>query len=292
MNRLFAESPLRLPRTSVFLVMRSILLLAVLSGFADQGVIGAADPPADSETDAAARLEFMLDSAEEYEVRLTTEDNRALAPHGEALLRFNNPVSGLRDGVLVMWKDGPRPAVFGQLFQIQDGQWIHEFQSVAQAPLQFLRDGESMWAPRTAAPEFVLMEAAPPAAGRSTRLRQMRMLADRFSAVEDFKISPTEPAGEKSRLRLLPTPLYRYDTDAGELVDGAVFGFVHSTDPELLLVIEARRDGDKTSWHYALAAMTCWGIQAQLDEEDVWSSPERNGTSTPRDLYHVWSYQP
>ena len=31
-----------------------------------------------------------------------------------------------------MWKDGARPAVLAQVFQLKDGQWIHEVQSLAE----------------------------------------------------------------------------------------------------------------------------------------------------------------
>ena len=48
-------------------------------------------------------------------------------------------------------------------------------------------------------------------------------------------------------LRLLPQPLYRYEPNDGDspMVDGAVFGYVWTigTDPEVLLVVEARRAG-------------------------------------------------
>jgi hypothetical protein len=33
-------------------------------------------------------------------------------------------------------------------------------------------------------------------------------------------------------------------------------------------------------------------VQAQLDGEEVWTSPERFAASTSSGLYHVWVYQP
>jgi hypothetical protein len=54
----------------------------------------------------------------------------------------------------------------------------------------------------------------------------------------------------------LSTPLYRYEKPPGDVLEGAVFAFVLGTDPELLLVLEARRDEGATVWQYALARMT------------------------------------
>jgi hypothetical protein len=77
-------------------------------------------------------------------------------------------------------------------------------------------------------------------------------------------------------LRLLPTPLYRYDPKESEtavsfLKDGALFAFVMGTDPEVILLLEAvERDG-KSSWQFAFARATGWGAEASLGDKVVWS---------------------
>lgn len=250
-----------------------------------------ADPASDAAKpdDAQARLDYMLKSAGKYLV--TDGDERQLELHADPLLRFNNTVSGVPDGVLVMWKDGARPAAFAQVFQIKDGLWIHEAQSVARSPLRFELDGESKWTPREAAPEFKMLDGAPtPAGSPGARRLQTRQLVERFTGTDDFKISPSDAESERSELRRLPTPVYRYSAPDAGVIEGAVFAYVHGTDPELLLILEARREGDVSGWYYALAAMTCWGVQARLDGEEVWTSPERFGSSTAGDLYHVWVF--
>ena len=59
----------------------------------------AADPAADATAadDAQARLEYMLESAGKY--RVTADDERLLELHADPLLRFNNTVSGVPDGI-------------------------------------------------------------------------------------------------------------------------------------------------------------------------------------------------
>lgn len=46
-----------------------------------------------------------------------------------------------------------------------------------------------------------------------------------------------------------PTPLFQYHTEqSADFLNGAVFTFCQGTDPELQLVIEARRDRGEPQW--------------------------------------------
>jgi hypothetical protein len=152
-----------------------------------------AQPPADPQDRAAERLAYMQAAAAEYEVALARDPSTPLPLHPEPLLRFNNTVSGVPDGIIVMWKHGARPAVFAQMFQTKDGLWIHECQSLASAPLVMRREGQVRWQPQTAAEPFQpLADARPPADSAVPRLRQMRDLAREFSASDDFKINAAD----------------------------------------------------------------------------------------------------
>jgi hypothetical protein len=55
--------------------------------------------------------------------------------------------------------------------------------------------------------------------------------------------------GQRTELRLLSTPVYRYQ------VDGALFAFVCAvaTDPEAFLLLEARKTDEGPRLHYAFA---------------------------------------
>ena len=75
-------------------------------------------------------------------------------------------------------------------------------------------------------------------------------------------------------LRLLPQPLYRYElTDKDSpVVDGAVFVYVWTmgTDPEVLLVIEARRTESGVRWHFAPASFTNREAWVNDQDREVW----------------------
>jgi hypothetical protein len=90
------------------------------------------------------------------------------------------------------------------------------------------------------------LEGAPaPAATRAARLTQMRSHVRRYSV-------SIQVEGE-SDLRLMAQPLYRYPDAVAGVVDGAVFSFAMSTDPELLVLLEDREVAGKPAWHVAFA---------------------------------------
>jgi hypothetical protein len=249
----------------------------------------AEDPKPTDEKERQERLVLMKQQAAEYELTLAGSKHK-LSLHDEPVLRFSNPVGGVPDGIVVMWKDGQRPAVFAQVFQIKDGRWLHECQSLALSPFQMQSGEKVFWQPKAAAEAFRKLDDAPaPAATAGRRLIQMKAIAAEFTAADDFKISSADQETTRHELRLLPTPVFRYEDKEAEIADGAVFAFVHGTDPEVFLVLENRTDQDgKSDWHYTLAPMTCWAVSVQRNEREVWSVPERLNKSTPADLYHVW----
>ena len=266
----------------------ALLAIAWLALVASARALGQEEETNDDK-ERQQRLVLMKEQAAEY--TLTLDDTgRKLTLHDEPVLRFSNPVGGVPDGIVVMWKDGQRPAVFAQVFQIKDGRWLHECQSLALGTFKMQFGQKVFWQPSEAAEDFRPLPGAPtpaPSAGR--RLVQMKAIAAEFTAVDDFKISSADQETTLHELRLLPTPVYRYEDKDDGIADGAVFAFVHGTDPEIFLVLEcaSAKDG-KSQWQYTLAPMTCWSVSVQHNEKHVWKVPERLNKSTPAMLYHIW----
>ena len=113
----------------------------------------------------------------------------------------------------------------------------------------------------------------------------MRTLADRFTANDEFE--------GKSRweLRLLSKPLLRYADEKANLLDGAMFAWAHGTDPEVFLLLEARKVKDEYIWHYALAPMTGYALKVQLDGKEVWEVAWRKGPFKQSDPFYITIYQ-
>src|SRR5206468_7915844 len=75
---------------------------------------------------------------------------------------------------------------------------------------------------------------------------------------------------EQSELRVLPTQLYRYPAAKAGVIDGGLFALVSEagTDPEVLLLIEAREEKGKVRWEYALGKFSDCEIHVSLKGKD------------------------
>src|SRR5206468_2270608 len=88
-----------------------------------------------------------------------------------------------------------------------------------------------------------------PAPTAAQRALQLRAIAREFSG------RSLSDQGQAWELRLLPRPLHRYENPEGDLLDGALFALVSTagTDPEIILVIEARTTAAGPRWFFGAA---------------------------------------
>jgi hypothetical protein len=65
-----------------------------------------------------------------------------------------------------------------------------------------------------------------------------------------------------------------------------VFVFAQATDPELLLLLEARAGREAPEWRYALARQTRGVVEVEYDSRPVWSVEKWDpATSKPQQPY-------
>jgi hypothetical protein len=231
----------------------------------------AAAPGGDSVQDSAPGrrqdLEAMKQAAAQYKIGSDSDQPKKLVLVPEPILHWTNPLRKTTDGAVFIWVADGRPEVVASLYRYNlDGKLLedHEFQSLAMTGLTAIRDGQRVWAPSAGGISLAPIPGAPkPAATPAERLRQMRALAHEFHAFFDT-------SEDHSEMRLLPQPLYRYETNRAALLDGALFAFVLTTDPEVLLMIEARPVDGASAWHYALARMSMVNMRAQHKDQSVW----------------------
>jgi hypothetical protein len=227
------------------------------------------------------RLAAMQRMASQYEVTAGKEGKPKLQLTEEPVLRWSNPERRNNDGCLYLFTDKGRPQAALTIYLTEDGQaWNHEFQSLAEHELVAKKGRATAWAPDQPGIEFKPIPAAPaPAESAAARLVQMRALADRFTATVTFR-------GDKSALRRLGAPVYRYGDQKRDALDGAVFAFAEATDPELLLLLEAQTSGGKPQWQYALARQTMWIIEVEYDGRQIWAVEKWDrATSKPQQTY-------
>jgi hypothetical protein len=230
----------------------------------------------------ARRMEQLKAAAMAYTIASDANPSGVMKLHEEPVLRWTNPLRKTDDGAVFLWTVAGRPGAIASFYRYRNGEVVqedHEFQSLATTGLVASRDGRELWSPRVPGVEFTPIPGAPkPASTPAERLRQMRTLARDFHAFFDLP-------NERSELRLLTKPLYRYETNRNELLDGALFAFVQTTDPEVLLLIEARSVGGAPVWQYAFARMSMVNLRAQHKEQPVWQVDWAVQVSAPNMTY-------
>ena len=213
-------------------------------------------------------------AAADYAVSIKQDEKLIGLVLKKPLLRFSDPVTNVADGYLLVWTRQDRPAASASFWvhRLSKGlRELHEFQSLSERPIRARRDVTDVWHPEAAGIAWHSLKDAPAPAGiEARRLAQMRQLARQFSA------SIRDRTG-RQQLRLLPQPVYRYASPAAQVLDGALFVFSKGTNPELLLLIEAREEANKSVWQYATGRMTIREIEVRHQDEIVDTKPSLGG---------------
>ncbi len=226
-------------------------------------------PEGDTPADVKARLDFMKKAMASIDVRGADDQSTRFRLQAEPVLRFTNPVGGSRDGAMFLWLgEADRPAAACQVLWNPQRIWTQELSSLSTSPLIATSADGRTWKPAKAGVSFKPVPDAPkPFETPERRIRQMRELAEGFSA-EHFYRSTTW-----NKLRLLTKPFARYGKPGSEVEDGALFGFAHGTDPEALLLLEARAGQAGPQWQYAFAPMTGYAVNAFWQGKEIWKKP-------------------
>jgi hypothetical protein len=249
----------------------------------------AADDPGDSL--AKKMLPIYVKEAAEYSIAVESDSKKELELKKEPVLEWSNPVrSGLQQGVIFLWLRDGRPAALGSVFSQPDtklpGRRVyHELHALDTEKLLVSRPNAlNEWKPQTGLERKEIPDADAPAATAGARLVQMRRLAQEFSGQE------TDEEGKRWQLRILPAPLYRYPSAKSGAIDGALFTLVSEagTDPEVLLLIEASKDGDKTRWEYACGRFSDRNLYVKRKDREVWSSIRSEANTRRHDSLHTY----
>jgi hypothetical protein len=247
--------------------------LSMLLGSAGMRCSLADDPePLSEKEKAEKRLEFMLQALGRYEVVYPGNPPRKSRLHEKALLRWSNPLTTVKDGGLAVFTRGGRPDVVVEVQLHGEQTLIHEFSPILDGGMELRRSGRAVFKADHGWFKFQDLPDAPrPADKPAQRLTQMRKLAGRFTVIDAFGFEEIQ----NYNLRLMPTPVYRYE-EADEKIDGGMFVFAQGTNPEAVLLLEARPQGDKPGWRFGFAPTTIYELTARLDGEEgrvVWSKP-------------------
>ncbi len=221
-------------------------------------------------------LQIHTTDAAAYTIYRDASRKHKVALEREPVYLWTNPVrDGGQDGVVFVWTCRGRAEVLGSMFSfpaVGERKLIHEFHSLSLSVLDVSRPGPHTWTPEAPGIELVTIAGGPvPARSTAQRLVQMRALT------RDFSASTEDDKDRSWELRLLPRPFYRYESTDPDVLDGALFSFVTSagTDPEALLIIEARKPAANREpvWHFAVARFTDLNLRVRHKGKVVFTAP-------------------
>lgn len=185
------------------------------------------------------------------------------------ILRYSDPGGITTDASIWAWGTTGRPAALAGVFFLnqerKEPKWSCELLSLAEEGVTIRSNVGWSWSPDKGGLNWLPIEGTPADAPRQ-RLRQMKEIAERFEVV-------TVEGAQRSQLRLMVQPLYRYSDEPHDLIDGALFSFALGTNPETVLVLEGRRSAGSASWHAAFARFGANVCQARQNDKVVWECP-------------------
>ena len=199
------------------------------------------------------------------------EDQPArLVPH--PVFRYSDEQRFIPDATLWVWTVDGRPAALQKVEGNNQGgsQWTICFASLSEDLVKVTWPvGREFQAQKPGVRFKPIPNAESPSDNPRSRTRQMKALKDRFGG----RLGPGANQGGGAATRFMAKPIFEYDEPDSTLPQGAIFGMsATGTNPDLLLLIEARRDGEgKLRWEYAWARMTAEPLVVRLDKAEVWS---------------------
>jgi hypothetical protein len=241
-------------------------------------------------------LPIYVKEAAEYSMAVESAPKKELEFKKEPIFEWSNPVrSGVQQGVVFLWLRDGRPAALGCVFSQPEARpagrrVFHEFHALDPEKLLVKRPTDALneWKPQAGLERKELPDFGAPAATAAARLVQMRRLAQEFTGHE------VDGEGKKWDLRLLPAPLYRYPEARSGVIDGALFTLVSEagTDPEVLLLIEARAVDGKLRWEHAFGRFSDRSLYVQRKDKEVWSSVRNETNLHTHDPLHLYRAYP
>jgi hypothetical protein len=250
-----------------------------------------AQPENEAKAEPAPALEgvqkIYRQDADKYLFETGDEKPQALKLVDEPIMRWSSDDDW--SGDVFVWTADGLPSVVGCILSGPSGETsrivFHEFHLLADkplAPITLLT--KRKWQPKEGLARLPISDPPKPAATAAARLAQMRQLSRKFTAHME--------ADGTWELRLLPQPLFRYGDEKGQVVDGALFTYVWTkgTDPEVVLLLECRKEGRELVWTYAPVRFSNRQVWLKQDGKEVWRVAGHQEPGDATDLIYTTAY--
>jgi len=274
----------------------SVSLIAGATLFTPPARVARADDAEDEfeKQEAQARKErytnWMRTYAEGTNIRLQgKEDEEELTAEmvPNPVFRYSDEQRAIPDATLWVWTRNARPVAFQKVEGNNHGggrQWTICFASLSEGLLSVRWPDQQVYTARKPGVRFdPIPRAEPPAATSRARTAQLKALKERFTG----RLSVNNDGTAGAETRTMAKPIFEYADPQTKLPLGAIFGMTSTgTNPDLLLLIEARPDGDgKLRWEYAHARMTSNSLRVRLDDAEIWAEED-----LPNRDFDNWTY--
>lgn len=207
----------------------------------------------------------------------TDEDEEQLAELvPNPVFRYSDEERAIPDATLWVWTRNARPVAFQKVEGNNHGggqAWTICFASLSEGLIYVDWPMGRKYAARKPGVTFIPVPGAvAPADNPRARTAQLKTLKERFTG----RLNVDGEGKGGAETRTMAKPIFEYSDPESKLPLGAIFGMTSTgTNPDLLLLIEARRDGDgKLRWEYAHARMTSNSVRVRLDDVEVWAEEE------------------
>jgi hypothetical protein len=246
---------------------------------------------AEAEKNAASPLHALyLADAAQYKIYRDVGSEEMLELQRQPIYAWINPTrDGGQTGDVFAWTYRGRPEVVGSIFSHPMGgqrRVLHEFHSLSPGIVYPQGNSRARWQPKSGAVLKAVPEAPTPAESLPQRRLQLKSLAREFSA---YSVTPAN--GDRWEMRLQTTPLMQYGAAGPDVLGGALFTFVTTagTDPEVLLLIEARNTELGRQWMFTPARFSDYSLYLLYKDQEIWSAvrgPRDTLESDAQHLYH------
>jgi hypothetical protein len=227
----------------------------------------AADEKEEREKLRKERLEAMRKLVDAIQVEVGEGDAlKRIKAKSDPLLRFDDATRDFYDGAVFMYADGGRPHLLLAVERYEK-KWSFELTLITAPPIVVTSLDAWKWKPRLPPFKFETLPDLVPSEKATTRKAEMNKILERFTAVEFYSDEG------RRELRLLARPMHQYTDEKQGIIDGALFAFANGTNPEVLVILEARADKEgKRTWQYALQRLSGARCEVELDGKLVWEA--------------------
>ena len=222
---------------------------------------------------AETMLPLHLEAARQYQLFPGGSENRPAELVEQPLFVWSNPRrGGGQVGHIFLWTAEEYPAAVASIFSgpyrgnRRQQRIVHELHALTESKMESVnRSAVQEWTPSSGTDFYSIPRAGNVPATDTRRLLRARQLSRSFDA------HTVDRQMQRWELRTLPKELLAYEgpTRAGALF--AMLGDV-GADPELMLLIEGKRQEDSWQWRFAPIRMTDHEIFLSFAGQEIWTS--------------------